>query len=58
VGPVDHWVRVLVHQAADLGFDSFVLGGPPDPAALRTFIAEVAPAVRERVAALRASRSA
>jgi alkanesulfonate monooxygenase SsuD/methylene tetrahydromethanopterin reductase-like flavin-dependent oxidoreductase (luciferase family) len=58
VGPVDHWARVLVHLAADLGFDSFVLGGPPDPAALRTFIAEVAPAVRERVAALRASRSA
>jgi alkanesulfonate monooxygenase SsuD/methylene tetrahydromethanopterin reductase-like flavin-dependent oxidoreductase (luciferase family) len=58
VGPVDHWVRVLVHQAADLGFGSFVLGGPPDPATLRTFIAEVAPAVRERVAALRASRSA
>jgi alkanesulfonate monooxygenase SsuD/methylene tetrahydromethanopterin reductase-like flavin-dependent oxidoreductase (luciferase family) len=58
VGPVDHWVRVLVHQAADLGFDSFVFGGPPDPTALRIFIAEVAPAVRERVAALRASRSA
>jgi alkanesulfonate monooxygenase SsuD/methylene tetrahydromethanopterin reductase-like flavin-dependent oxidoreductase (luciferase family) len=58
VGPVDHWVRVLVHQAADLGFGTFVLGGPPDPATMRTFIAEVAPAVREQVAALRASRSA
>jgi alkanesulfonate monooxygenase SsuD/methylene tetrahydromethanopterin reductase-like flavin-dependent oxidoreductase (luciferase family) len=58
VGPVDHWVAVLVHLAADLGFDSFLLGGEPDPTTLRTFIAEVAPAVRERVAALRASRSA
>jgi alkanesulfonate monooxygenase SsuD/methylene tetrahydromethanopterin reductase-like flavin-dependent oxidoreductase (luciferase family) len=58
VGPVDHWVAVLVHLAADLGFDSFLLGGDPDPATLRAFIAEVAPAVRERVAALRASRSA
>ena len=58
VGPVDHWVAVLVHLAADLGFDSFLLGGEPDPATLRTFIGEVAPAVRERVAALRASRSA
>ncbi|HEX8928645.1 MAG TPA: LLM class flavin-dependent oxidoreductase, partial [Actinomycetota bacterium] len=58
VGPVDHWVAVLVHLAADLGFDSFLLGGEPDPATLRTFSAEVAPAVRERVAALRASRSA
>jgi alkanesulfonate monooxygenase SsuD/methylene tetrahydromethanopterin reductase-like flavin-dependent oxidoreductase (luciferase family) len=57
-GPVDHWVEVLVHLAADVGFDSFILGGWPDPTTLRTFIAEVAPAVRERVAALRASRSA
>jgi alkanesulfonate monooxygenase SsuD/methylene tetrahydromethanopterin reductase-like flavin-dependent oxidoreductase (luciferase family) len=57
-GPVDRWVEVLVHLAADLGFDSFVLGGWPDPAVMRTFVAEVAPAVRERVAALRASRSA
>jgi alkanesulfonate monooxygenase SsuD/methylene tetrahydromethanopterin reductase-like flavin-dependent oxidoreductase (luciferase family) len=58
VGPVDHWVAVLVHLAADLGFDSFLVGGDADPAALRIFIEEVAPAVRERVAALRASRSA
>jgi alkanesulfonate monooxygenase SsuD/methylene tetrahydromethanopterin reductase-like flavin-dependent oxidoreductase (luciferase family) len=58
VGPADHWVSVLVHLAADLGFGSFLLGGPPDPAVLRTFIAEVAPAVRVRVAAVRASRSA
>jgi alkanesulfonate monooxygenase SsuD/methylene tetrahydromethanopterin reductase-like flavin-dependent oxidoreductase (luciferase family) len=57
-GPVDHWVEVLVHLAADVGFDSFVLGGWPDPEVLRTFVAEVAPAVRERVAELRASRSA
>jgi alkanesulfonate monooxygenase SsuD/methylene tetrahydromethanopterin reductase-like flavin-dependent oxidoreductase (luciferase family) len=58
VGPVDHWVRVLTHLAVDVGFDSFLLGGSPEPTTLRTFVAEVAPAVRERVAALRASRSA
>jgi alkanesulfonate monooxygenase SsuD/methylene tetrahydromethanopterin reductase-like flavin-dependent oxidoreductase (luciferase family) len=58
VGPVDHWVSVLVHLAADLGFGTFLLGAPPGPAVLRTFIGEVAPAVRERVAAVRASRSA
>jgi alkanesulfonate monooxygenase SsuD/methylene tetrahydromethanopterin reductase-like flavin-dependent oxidoreductase (luciferase family) len=57
-GPVDHWVEVLTHLAADLGFDSFLLAGWPDPDVLRTFVVEVAPAVRERVAALRASRSA
>jgi alkanesulfonate monooxygenase SsuD/methylene tetrahydromethanopterin reductase-like flavin-dependent oxidoreductase (luciferase family) len=57
-GPVDRWVEVLVHLAADVGFDSFLMSGWPDPAVMRTFVAEVAPAVRERVAALRASRSA
>ena len=51
-------MRVLVHLAADVGFDSFLLGGTPEPATMRAFVAEVAPAVRERVAALRASRSA
>ncbi len=54
VGPVDHWVTMLEHLAADFGFSSFGFAAPPDPDALRTFIEEVAPRVRERVAARRA----
>jgi alkanesulfonate monooxygenase SsuD/methylene tetrahydromethanopterin reductase-like flavin-dependent oxidoreductase (luciferase family) len=49
VGPPEHWAEVLTHFATDLGFGTFVLAAPPDPDALRTFIEEVAPAVRERV---------
>ncbi len=55
VGPVDHWIQVLEHLAADLGFGTFVFAGPSDPHTLRTFINEVAPRVRERVAARRAA---
>lgn len=55
VGPVDHWVQVLEHLAADLGFGTFVFAGPSDPHTLRTFINEVAPRVHERVAARRAA---
>jgi alkanesulfonate monooxygenase SsuD/methylene tetrahydromethanopterin reductase-like flavin-dependent oxidoreductase (luciferase family) len=55
VGPVDHWVEVLEHLAADLGFGTFVFAGPSDPHTLRTFINEVAPRVRERVAGRRAA---
>jgi alkanesulfonate monooxygenase SsuD/methylene tetrahydromethanopterin reductase-like flavin-dependent oxidoreductase (luciferase family) len=54
VGTPDHWAEVLTHLALDLGFDTFVLLGPPDPQMLRTFIADVAPQVRERVATARA----
>jgi alkanesulfonate monooxygenase SsuD/methylene tetrahydromethanopterin reductase-like flavin-dependent oxidoreductase (luciferase family) len=54
VGPPDHWISVLEHLAIDLGFDSLVLAARPDPKTLKTFIGEVAPAVRERVAARRA----
>jgi hypothetical protein len=46
---------VLEHLAADLGFGTFVFAGPSDPHTLRTFITEVAPRVRERVAARRAA---
>jgi hypothetical protein len=45
---------VLTHFALDLGFGTFLLIGPPDPVMLRTFIEEVAPQVRERVATARA----
>jgi alkanesulfonate monooxygenase SsuD/methylene tetrahydromethanopterin reductase-like flavin-dependent oxidoreductase (luciferase family) len=50
VGPVDRWVDVLTHYATDLGFATFVFAAPPDPEALRTFVQDVAPRVRERVA--------
>jgi alkanesulfonate monooxygenase SsuD/methylene tetrahydromethanopterin reductase-like flavin-dependent oxidoreductase (luciferase family) len=51
-GPPEHWA-VLTHLAVDLGFDTFILLGPPAPGLLRTFIADVAPDVPERVAAAR-----
>ena len=50
VGPPDHWIQVLTHLALDLGFGTFVLMGRPDPQMLRTFVEDVAPRVRERVA--------
>jgi alkanesulfonate monooxygenase SsuD/methylene tetrahydromethanopterin reductase-like flavin-dependent oxidoreductase (luciferase family) len=55
VGPVDHWVQVLEHLAADFGFSTFLLVSRADPRTLRTFMGEVAPRVRERVAARRAA---
>lgn len=54
VGPPEHWAEVLTHFALDLGFSTFLLIAPPDPDMLRTFIKDVAPQVRERVAAARA----
>jgi alkanesulfonate monooxygenase SsuD/methylene tetrahydromethanopterin reductase-like flavin-dependent oxidoreductase (luciferase family) len=53
VGPPDHWAEVLTHLALDHGFSTFALIAPPDPGTLRTYIGEVAPRVRERVAAAR-----
>ena len=53
VGPPDHWADVLTHLALDLGFGTFILIGPPDAQMLRTFIEDVAPQVRERVATAR-----
>jgi alkanesulfonate monooxygenase SsuD/methylene tetrahydromethanopterin reductase-like flavin-dependent oxidoreductase (luciferase family) len=54
VGPPDHWADVLAHLALDFGFGTFVLMGRPDPHMLRTFIEDVAPRVRDRVATARA----
>ena len=54
VGPPDHWAEVLTHFALHLGFGTFALIAPPDPETLRTFIEDVAPQVRERVATARA----
>ena len=56
VGPRDHWVNVLTHLATDVGFSTFVLWGVPTTPRLRMFIEEIAPAVKERVAAVRAER--
>ncbi|MDX6582717.1 MAG: hypothetical protein QOI10_1901 [Solirubrobacterales bacterium] len=55
VGPPEHWVEVLTHLALDIGFDTFMLATPPDPETLRTLIEDVAPRVRERVAAGRSA---
>jgi len=56
IGPRDHWANVLTHLAVDHGFSTFVLWGVPTAPRLRMFIEEIAPAVRERVAEVRASR--
>ena len=58
VGPPEHWAEVLTHFAVDLGFGTFLLIAPPDPDTLRIFIEDVAPEVRERVAAARATAPA
>ncbi len=55
VGPREHWVQVLTHLALDHGFSTFVLWGVPTAPRLRMFIEEIAPAVEERVAAVRDS---
>ncbi|HEX3561836.1 MAG TPA: LLM class flavin-dependent oxidoreductase [Solirubrobacterales bacterium] len=52
-GPPGHWVDVLTHLALELGFGTFVLATPPEADTLRTFIEDVAPRVREGVAAAR-----
>ena len=53
VGPVEHWIDVLTHLAVDHGFSAFILGGFEDPETLRVYAEEIAPAVRERVTAIR-----
>jgi alkanesulfonate monooxygenase SsuD/methylene tetrahydromethanopterin reductase-like flavin-dependent oxidoreductase (luciferase family) len=55
VGPPEHWADVLTHFATELGVGTFVLAAPPDPPTLTSFIEEVAPQVRERVAERRAA---
>lgn len=50
-GPVEHWVETLTGLALEQGFSAFILWTPPEERSLRLFIEEVAPAVRERVAA-------
>jgi alkanesulfonate monooxygenase SsuD/methylene tetrahydromethanopterin reductase-like flavin-dependent oxidoreductase (luciferase family) len=57
VGPPEHWIEVLTHFATDLGFSTFVLAADPDRETLRSFIEDVAPNVRTRVAERRASEA-
>jgi alkanesulfonate monooxygenase SsuD/methylene tetrahydromethanopterin reductase-like flavin-dependent oxidoreductase (luciferase family) len=56
VGPITHWVDILTHLVTEVGFSTFILWGVPTAPRLRMFVEEIAPAVRERVAEVRASR--
>jgi alkanesulfonate monooxygenase SsuD/methylene tetrahydromethanopterin reductase-like flavin-dependent oxidoreductase (luciferase family) len=56
VGSVDTWVDTLSDWAVSLGFDTFIFWPATDPSAqLEIFTCQVLPAVRERVAGLRAN---
>ena len=51
-GPADHWVEELTRFALELGFDTFVFWPSEDHVdQLERFVREVAPGVREAVAA-------
>ncbi|AYF98093.1 LLM class flavin-dependent oxidoreductase [Protaetiibacter intestinalis] len=52
-GPPEQWVEQLLPLAAEDGVSTFIVASD-DPDTLRTFAAEVAPALRERLAAERA----
>lgn len=54
-GPVAQWVDELTTFALEDGIGTFILAGD-DPSIIQTFGAEIAPAVREAVAAERAVR--
>lgn len=54
-GPPDQWVEELGDLALTEGAGTFILAAD-DPALMQRFMAEVAPAVRERVAAERGER--
>jgi alkanesulfonate monooxygenase SsuD/methylene tetrahydromethanopterin reductase-like flavin-dependent oxidoreductase (luciferase family) len=56
-GPAQHWAEQLAELALTAGISTFILGGD-DPRAISAFAAEVAPAVRELVAAERAGAAA
>jgi alkanesulfonate monooxygenase SsuD/methylene tetrahydromethanopterin reductase-like flavin-dependent oxidoreductase (luciferase family) len=53
-GPPEKWADALTHFAIDLGIDTFILAGDNDAHTLSTFIADVAPVVRDQVAEARA----
>ncbi len=56
VGPRDHWVDVLTRLTVDHGFSTFILRSVTTAPKLRMFIEEIAPAVKDRVAEVRAAR--
>jgi alkanesulfonate monooxygenase SsuD/methylene tetrahydromethanopterin reductase-like flavin-dependent oxidoreductase (luciferase family) len=51
-GPPEQWAATLTHFLRDLDFDTFILVGNDNEDELRTFITDVAPAVRRNVADL------
>lgn len=57
IGPPEHWVNMLTRLAVEQGFATFVLWGEPAAPRLRLFIEEIGPAVKERVASIRAGRA-
>jgi hypothetical protein len=46
----ERWVDVYTHLALEMGFSTFILIAEPNAEMLHTFIEDVAPRVRERVA--------
>lgn len=53
-GPIEQWVDELTRLVIDQGMDTFILGLPEPPGnQIERFIAEIAPRVRENVAAHR-----
>ncbi|HRA49048.1 MAG TPA: LLM class flavin-dependent oxidoreductase [Thermomicrobiales bacterium] len=56
IGPIQHWIETLSRLATDFGFDTFVLGITPTAPLLQMVMEEIAPAVRERVQAIRVQR--
>lgn len=57
VGSVEHWVETLTTWATETGFDTFIYWSlTPSTEQVERFALEVAPRVRERVAAHRAAR--
>jgi alkanesulfonate monooxygenase SsuD/methylene tetrahydromethanopterin reductase-like flavin-dependent oxidoreductase (luciferase family) len=56
-GPASHWAQQLAELALTEGVSTFIVA-TDDPAAVSTYAAEVAPAVRELVAAARSGSAA
>jgi hypothetical protein len=57
-GPVDHWVEELTRLTVEQGMDGYVFWPSSDPSEqLRRFAGEVAPQVRDGVAAARGEQA-
>lgn len=55
-GNAEAWIAFLTHLVTEVGFDTFVFGGPGDLPVLRMIADEIVPAVREQVAVGRMRR--